>query len=40
MGGVGAVAVKQAAKAAGATGWIAKPFHPEQLLAVVKRVLG
>jgi two-component system chemotaxis response regulator CheY len=27
-------------KAAGATGWIVKPFAPEQLLAVVKRVLG
>jgi two-component system, chemotaxis family, chemotaxis protein CheY len=31
---------KQEAKAAGATGWITKPFRPEQLLAVVKRVLG
>lgn len=31
---------KQAAKAAGATGWIVKPFTPEQLLAVVKKVLG
>jgi two-component system chemotaxis response regulator CheY len=27
-------------KAAGATGWIVKPFQPQQLLAVVKRVLG
>jgi two-component system chemotaxis response regulator CheY len=27
-------------KAAGATGWIVKPFAPAQLLAVVKRVLG
>jgi two-component system chemotaxis response regulator CheY len=27
-------------KAAGATGWIVKPFAPQQLLAVVKRVLG
>lgn len=27
-------------KAAGATGWIVKPFAIEQLLAVVKRVLG
>ena len=27
-------------KAAGATGWIVKPFAVEQLLAVVKRVLG
>jgi two-component system chemotaxis response regulator CheY len=31
---------KQEAKAAGATGWIVKPFRPEQLLAVVKRVVG
>jgi two-component system chemotaxis response regulator CheY len=27
-------------KAAGATGWIVKPFKPEQLLAVTKKVLG
>ncbi len=31
---------KQEARAAGATGWIVKPFRPDQLLAVVKRVLG
>ncbi len=31
---------KQEARAAGATGWIVKPFKPEQLLAVVKKVLG
>jgi len=31
---------KQEGKAAGATGWIVKPFSPEQLLAVVKKVLG
>lgn len=31
---------KQAARAAGATGWIVKPFKPEQLLAVVRKVLG
>jgi two-component system, chemotaxis family, chemotaxis protein CheY len=31
---------KQAAKSAGATGWITKPFRPEQLLGVVKKVLG
>lgn len=31
---------KQAAKAAGATGWITKPFRQEQLLAVVKKVIG
>jgi two-component system chemotaxis response regulator CheY len=33
-------AKKQAGKVAGATGWIVKPFKPEQLLAVVKKVLG
>lgn len=27
-------------KAAGATGWLVKPFNPEQLLATVKKVLG
>lgn len=31
---------KQDGKAAGATGWIVKPFNPEQLLAVTKKVLG
>ena len=31
---------KQEGKAAGATGWIVKPFTAPQLLAVVKRVLG
>jgi len=30
---------KQDGKAAGATGWIVKPFQPEQLLAVVAKVL-
>jgi two-component system chemotaxis response regulator CheY len=30
---------KEAAKAAGATCWMVKPFRPEQLLAVVSRVL-
>ncbi|NLD36373.1 MAG: response regulator [Desulfatiglans sp.] len=30
---------KQAGKAAGATGWIVKPFQPEQLLAVIRKVL-
>jgi two-component system, chemotaxis family, chemotaxis protein CheY len=30
---------KLAGKAAGATGWIVKPFLPEQLLAVVRKVL-
>ena len=31
---------KQEGKTAGATGWIVKPFNPEQLLAVIKKVLG
>jgi two-component system chemotaxis response regulator CheY len=31
---------KQEGKAAGATGWIVKPFSTQQLLAVVKKVLG
>ena len=31
---------KQEGKAAGATGWIVKPFNPEQLLATIKKVLG
>lgn len=31
---------KQEGKAAGATGWIVKPFNPDQLLSVVNRVLG
>ncbi|MCB0263501.1 MAG: response regulator [Calditrichia bacterium] len=30
---------KMEAKQAGATGWIVKPFSPDQLLAVVKKVL-
>ncbi|UZP68470.1 response regulator [Desulfovibrio mangrovi] len=30
---------KQEGKAAGATGWIVKPFKPEQLIDVVKKVL-
>ena len=29
---------KEEGKKAGATGWIVKPFQPEQLLAVVKKV--
>jgi two-component system chemotaxis response regulator CheY len=33
-------AMKAEAKAAGATGWITKPFQQEQLVAVVKKVLG
>lgn len=31
---------KQAGKAAGATGWIVKPFDPERLLGTIKKVLG
>jgi two-component system chemotaxis response regulator CheY len=31
---------KLESKQAGATGWIVKPFKPEQLLAVIKKVLG
>jgi two-component system chemotaxis response regulator CheY len=31
---------KNEGKQAGATGWIVKPFKPDQLVAVVKRVLG
>lgn len=30
---------KSQAKASGATGWIVKPFKPEQLLAVIKKVM-
>jgi len=30
---------KMAGKEAGATGWIVKPFNPEQLLNTIKRVL-
>ena len=30
---------KMEGKAAGATGWIVKPFNPEQLISTVKRVL-
>jgi two-component system chemotaxis response regulator CheY len=33
-------AKKQEARAAGATAWIVKPFRPEQLLGVVRKVLG
>jgi two-component system chemotaxis response regulator CheY len=31
---------KQQGRDAGATGWIVKPFKPEQLIAVVKKVIG
>jgi two-component system chemotaxis response regulator CheY len=30
---------KQQGKAAGATGWIVKPFHPAKLLEVIAKVL-
>ena len=30
---------KQEGKAAGATGWLVKPFNPEQLLGVVAKVV-
>lgn len=32
--------LKSQAKAAGATGWIVKPFKQDQLLAVVKKIAG
>ena len=32
--------IKQEGKDAGATGWIVKPFKPDQLLAVIRKVLG
>ncbi|MDO1580511.1 response regulator [Rhizobium oryzicola] len=32
--------LKQQAKAAGATGWLTKPFDPESLVKIVKKVLG
>ncbi|MFK4752689.1 response regulator [Oceanobacter antarcticus] len=32
--------IKIQGKQAGATGWIVKPFNPEQLLSTIKRVLG
>jgi len=31
---------RQEGKGAGATGWIVKPFNPEQLISVVSKVLG
>ena len=33
-------AMKQQAKAAGATGWLVKPFVPDQLVKVARKVLG
>jgi two-component system chemotaxis response regulator CheY len=32
--------IKQQAKAAGATGWLTKPFDPESLVKIVRKVLG
>ena len=32
--------MKMQGKQAGATGWIVKPFNPDQLLSTIKRVLG
>lgn len=31
---------KKEGKAAGATGWLVKPFNPEQLLSTIKKVIG
>ncbi|GGD41685.1 response regulator [Pseudoxanthomonas indica] len=31
---------KAEGKAAGATGWLVKPFNPEQLVATIQKVLG
>lgn len=31
---------KKIAKESGATGWLVKPFDPEQLLATIRKVLG
>lgn len=33
-------AMKQRARAAGATGWLTKPFDPDQLVKVARKVLG
>jgi two-component system chemotaxis response regulator CheY len=33
-------AMKQQGKAAGATGWLVKPFDPQKLVEVVKKVIG
>ena len=31
--------MKQAGKAAGATGWLVKPFDPNRLIEVLKKVI-
>ena len=31
---------KQEGRAAGATGWVVKPFTPDSLLSVVKKIIG
>ena len=33
-------AMKQQARAAGATGWLVKPFVPDQLIRIARKVLG
>ncbi len=33
-------AMKQQGRAAGATGWLVKPFDPQKLIEVVKKVVG
>ena len=35
-----APAMKQQARNAGATGWITKPFQQDQLVAVMRKLLG
>jgi two-component system, chemotaxis family, chemotaxis protein CheY len=32
--------IKQQAKEAGATGWLTKPFDPETLIKITRKVLG
>ena len=33
-------AMKQKGRAAGATGWIVKPFNPERLIEIIRKVTG
>jgi two-component system chemotaxis response regulator CheY len=33
-------AMKSQGRAAGATGWLVKPFDPQKLIEVVKKVIG